>query len=137
LNIDAHTSFADLCYAVVEGIAFIHKYHIDFLKKSGLQAEVIRLTGGMSKSKVWTQIFADVVQIPVEIVDCNETGALGVAIAAGIGAGVYKNYEDAFDVAVKIKAPLQPNAALAATYSKRYAKWWELNKAMEIYWDRN
>lgn len=136
LNIDAHTSFADLCYAVVEGIAFIHKYHIDFLKKSGLQAEVIRLTGGMSKSKVWTQIFADVVQIPVEIVDCNETGALGAAIAAGIGAGVYKSYEDAFDVAVKIKNPLQPNAALAATYTKRYAKWWELNKAMEIYWDR-
>jgi len=136
LNIDAHTSFAELCYAVVEGVAFIHKYHIDFLRRSGLPAEVIRLTGGMSKSKVWTQIFADIVQIPVEIVDCDETGALGVAIAAGIGAGVYRDYEDAFAVAVKIKTPIQPNPALAETYTTRYKEWWQLNEAMESYWNR-
>lgn len=134
-NIDAHTSFADMCYAVVEGIAFIHKYHIDFLKKSGLPGTVIRLTGGMSKSKVWTQIIADVVQIPVEIVDCDETGALGVAIAAGIGAGVYKDYNDAFDCAVKIKTPIQPNLNLAEFYNKRYEEWWRLNKSMKTYWD--
>lgn len=134
-NIDAHTSFADMCYAVVEGIAFIHKYHIDFLKKSGLPVKVIRLTGGMSKSKVWTQIFADVVQIPVEIVDCDETGALGAAIAAGIGAGVYKDYNDAFDCAVKIKTPIQPNLALAENYNKRYEEWWRLNEAMEVHWN--
>lgn len=135
LQVDAHTSFAELCYAVVEGIAFIHKYHIDFLKTAGLPVDLIRLTGGMSKSRAWTQIFTDVMQIPVEIVDCDETGALGAALVAGIGAGLYKNYEEAFDCAVKIKTPMQPNPNLARSYGKRYEAWRRLNKAMESYWD--
>lgn len=42
-------------------------------------------------------------------VDCEETGAQGVAIAAGIGAGVYKDYEDAFEKAVKVKEPVLPD----------------------------
>lgn len=136
LNIDAHTSFANLCYAVVEGVAFIHKYHIDFLRNAGLPAHVVRLTGGMAKSRVWAQIFADVVQLPVEIVDCDETGALGVAIAAGIGAGVYQDYADAFGVAVKVRPALQPDTALAGIYHRRYAEWWQLNEDMESYWNR-
>jgi L-xylulokinase len=61
---------------------------------------------------------------------------LGVAIAAGIGAGVYRDYEDAFAVAVKIKTPIQPNPALAETYTTRYKEWWQLNEAMESYWNR-
>lgn len=135
IGIGQHTTFADMCYAVVEGIAFIHKHHIDFLRESGLPANVVRLTGGMSKSAVWAQIFADCVQLPVEVVNCDETGALGVAIAAGIGAGMYEDYEDAFEKAVKIKKPIRPDSAKAEAYHKRYAQWQRLNQALGVYWD--
>ena len=108
-NIEMNTSYADLCYSVAEGVAFIHKYHVDFLKNAGLPLRTIRLTGGIARSRVWNQIFANVLQVPIIGVDCEETGALGVAIAAGIGAGVYNDYEEAFTKAVKTKEPVLPD----------------------------
>ena len=44
--------------------------------------EVIRLTGGAARSAVWMQMFADIFQVPVEIPDGSELGALGAAVAA-------------------------------------------------------
>ena len=91
----------------------------------------------MAKSPVWTQIFADTMRLPVEIVECDETGAHGVAIVAGIGAGVYKNYEEAFARSVKLKPPVVPNPEKAAFYQKRYAEWQRLNRHLLQYWSEN
>ena len=68
-------------------------------------------------------------------VDCEETGAQGVAIAAGIGAGVYKDYEDAFEKAVKVKEPVLPDDSTFPIYEKRYKEWCRLNEIMKTYWD--
>lgn len=133
-NINTHTAYEDICYAVVEGIAFIHKFHIDFLIQSGLPATLIRLTGGMSKSDAWIQIFADTLQLPVETIDCDETGAHGVAIVAGIGAGIYESYEDAFKKSVKLKKIVLPDPDNADLYKKRYNEWHRLNEYLLKYW---
>lgn len=135
-NIGLETSYADICYSVAEGVTFIHKYHIDFLKKAGLTLKSIRLTGGTAKSKIWNQIFANVLQVPIVGVDCEETGALGAAIVAGIGAGVYGNYEEAFEKAVKVKEPIMPNQQTFSIYEKRYKEWSEINQIMMQYWDK-
>ena len=134
-NIDMSTSYAEICYSVAEGVAFIHKHHIDFLRNAGLPVKEIRLTGGTAKSHVWNQIFANVLQVPIVGVDCEETGAQGVAIAAGIGAGVYKDYEDAFGKAVKVKEPVLPDDSTFPIYEKRYKEWCRLNEIMKTYWD--
>ena len=134
-NIDQNTSYADICYAVAEGVAFIHKYHIDFLKDAGLPLDVIRMTGGIAKSKVWSRIFANVFQAPIEVVECEETGALGSAIAAGIGTGVYQNYEEAFEKAVKVKNRVMPDETTYRIYEKRYKEWTVLNQIMMQYWE--
>lgn len=136
LNVDLNTSYAEICYSVAEGVAFIHKYHVDFLKAAGLPLESVRLTGGTSKSRVWNQIFANVLQTPVIGVECEETGALGSAIAAGIGAGIYRDYEDAFKKAVKVKEPIMPDESTYPVYEKRYKEWTEINNIMMQYWDR-
>ena len=73
--------------------------------------------------------------LPVEVVECDETGAHGVAIVAGIGAGVYKNYEEAFARSVKLKPRILPNAEKAAFYQKRYAEWQRLNQHLLRYWE--
>ena len=135
-NIDLNTSYGDMCYAVAEGVAFIHKYHVDDLKKSGLPLKVIRLTGGIARSSVWSQIFADVLRAPVEGVECEETGALGAAITAGIGAGVYIDYEDASEKAIKVKAPVMPDETVWPVYKKRYDEWSGLNNLMKQYWEK-
>lgn len=134
-NIDQNTSYADICYSVAEGVAFIHKYHVDFLRNAGLPIKVIRLTGGIARSKVWNQIFANVLQVPIEGVDCEETGALGVAIAAGLGAGVYGSYEEAFEKAVKVTDLIMPDESTYLVYEKRYKEWTRLNEIMMTYWN--
>lgn len=134
-NINSNTSYADMCYSVAEGVAFIHKYHIDFLKESGLPAKTVRLTGGIARSRIWGQIFADILELPIEVVDCDETGALGVAIAAGIGAGIYSDYEEAFKSSVKIKEPIMPDEKKFPVYRERYREWSKLNELMKVYWD--
>ncbi len=134
-NIDQNTSYAEICYAVAEGVAFIHKYHIDFLKAAGLPLKSIRFTGGTSKSPVWNQVFANVLQTPISGVDCDETGALGVAIVAGIGAGVYKDYEDAFACAVKIKDPVMPDESTYKVLEEKYKTWTRINEIMTAYWN--
>ncbi len=135
MNIDQGTTYADLCYAVAEGCAYIHKYHVDFLKNAGLPLKEIRLTGGTARSKVWNQIFANVLQVPIVGVDCEETGALGSAIAAGIGAGVYGSYEEAFEKAVKTLPPVMPDVTTFPVYDRRYAEWTKLNEILKLYWD--
>ena len=136
LNIDTNTTYADICHAVAEGVAFIHKYHVDFLKAAGLPLKSIRLTGGTARSKVWNQIFANVLRVPMVGVDCDETGALGAAIAAGIGAGVYSSYEEAFEKAVKVKDPVLPDESTFELYDRRYKEWTRINEVLTAYWDR-
>lgn len=134
-NIDQNTSYADICYSVAEGVAFIHKYHVDFLRGAGLPAKTIRLTGGIARSKVWNRILANVLQVPIVGVACEETGALGSAIVVGIGVGIYKDYEEAFAKAVKVKEPVMPDKSTFPIYEKRYKEWGRLNELMMTYWD--
>ncbi len=135
MNVDSNTSYEELCYAVAEGCAFIHKYHIDILRNADLPLTEVRLTGGTARSKVWNQIFANVLQVPIVGVDCEETGALGSAIAAGIGAGVYKDYDDAFAKAVKILPPIYPDETTYPVYEKKYKEWSMLNEILMKYWE--
>ncbi|WP_326512436.1 FGGY-family carbohydrate kinase [Clostridium intestinale] len=134
-NIDQNTSYAEIAYSIVEGVAFMHRQHINFLKNSGCEAKVIRLTGGVARSKVWARVFADVLELPIEVVDCEEVGALGVAITAGVGAGLYDSYEDAFKKAVRIRKPFMPNIDTFDIYGKRFREWERLIEIMKIYWN--
>lgn len=134
-NIDQNTTYAELAYALAEGVAFMHRYHIRFLRDSGCKADVVRLTGGIAKSQVWARIFADIIELPIETVDCNEVGALGCAITAGVGTGLYKSYEEAFEQAVKINLPVTSHSENFELYEKRYQNWSRLIEIMNIYWN--
>ncbi len=134
-NIDQNTSYGEMVYAVAEGIVFLHKWHIDFLRKEGCMINLARLTGGIAHSGEWAQLFADILQIPVEVVESDEVGALGSAITAGIGAKVYEDYQDGFQHAVRIKERFEPSAEHAEGFAERYKEWERLMNALMSYWD--
>ncbi|MCD5994501.1 xylulokinase [Pseudomonas sp. CDFA 602] len=73
---------ANLCRAVVEGTTFGLRYGLDLLRASGIKSERIRLIGGGSKSGVWRQIVADIMNTPVICTQYAEAAALGAAIQA-------------------------------------------------------
>ena len=73
---------ANLCRAVVEGTTFGLRYGLDLLRHNGLQSLRICLIGGGSKSPVWRQIVADIMDTPVICTEQSEAAALGAAIQA-------------------------------------------------------
>jgi L-xylulokinase len=126
---------AHLLRALYEGVVFGHLSHIEKLRAAGGQINAARLAGGGSRSKVWSQMFADTIQVPMEVPDGNELGARGAAITAGIGAGIYKNYLEAVQEAVKVVRVHEPDPANTPHYLARYAEYQRLVDVMSEPWE--
>lgn len=107
--------------AVYEGIVFSHLTHVKKLLLNHKIPESIRLSGGAAKSSVWVQMFADALQIPIDTVQDKELGAQGAAMAAGIAAGLYKDYREAVSRMVHITDRVMPRPEYKNIYEKKYA----------------
>ncbi len=125
---------AHLLRALYEGVVFGHLSHIEKLRAAGAQINTARLAGGGSRSPVWSQMFADTIQVPMEVSDGNELGARGAALAAGIGAGIYRDYAEAVQEAVSVVRVHEPAFANTPLYLARYAEYERLIKAMQAPW---
>jgi len=108
-----------LLRAVYEGVVYTHNSHIDKLRRAGVDVQAARLTGGGARSRVWGQMFADALHIPMEVVTGDEMGARGAAMCAGIGAGVYRDYADAAAQVVRVEHRYTPNTARLPYYQAR------------------
>lgn len=109
--------------AVMEGITNEMRDIVEAQKLAGVKFTAIRLTGGATKSRMWNQMMADSFKVPIQILQTSETGCLGAALYAGVGAGVYKDYKEAADSAVKISEEYEPNPANFAAYDAAYERW--------------
>lgn len=116
--------------AVYEGIVFSHLTHVRKLLLNHEIPASIRLSGGAARSKVWVQIFADVLQIPIDTISDKELGAQGAAIAAGIAAGIYKDYGEAVRRTVHITDRVMPRPEFKAVYEQKYAAYQGVIKAL-------
>jgi len=125
---------AHLLRALYEGVVFGHLSHIEKLRAAGGQINTARLAGGGSRSSVWSQMFADTIQVPMEVSDGNELGARGAALAAGIGTGIYRDYAEAVGEAVSVVRVHEPIAANTPLYLARYAEYERLTRVMQTPW---
>jgi len=123
LGLESRHTRDDVMRAVYEGCIFSHNTHLQRLYAFRAKPEVIRLTGGASRSAVWVQMFADIFQVPVEIPDGSELGALGAAVAAAVACGLYPSYEAAVAAMTRVARRHEPNPALRDVYAARYAKY--------------
>lgn len=125
-GINLGTTKADLAEAVLEGICFEMK---DILKMNEALYEknvnTIRLCGGVAKSPYWCQMFADIFERPIELIEVTELGCLGAAMCAGIGAGLFENPSDAVDKCVHVKETYTPNPDNISVYRDAFDKWFE------------
>jgi len=113
----------EILRAIYEGIAFSHKTHIEKLSTYRRLPSTARLSGGAARSPVWVQIFADVLGLSVEVNHSTETGALGAALCAGVGAGLFGSFESAVDRMVHISAAVHPVPKNVEIYRKKFAEY--------------
>ena len=82
-------------------------------------------TGGAANGSLWAQILADVLNVPVRVPHIKESTALGAAICAGVGVGLYSSLTEGTRLA-RFDAEIAPNAVSAATYDRLYDQWREV-----------
>ncbi|NSW52412.1 MAG: carbohydrate kinase [Anaerolineae bacterium] len=122
--------------SVYEGIAFSHRYHLEKLLATRNQPVAgIRLAGGVAKSKVWTQMFADVMQLPIEVADVNEAGALGCAMAAAVATGEYRDLPAAAAAMCALQPPVLPNPENLPIYQQKYALYRKVIDGLSSVWN--
>ena len=128
-----HTK-ADLIRAVMEGVSYGLKDSLDILDGMGVRPDSMLLTGGGAKSSFWRQVLADVFDCPVQTIKSSEGPALGVAILAGVGAGVYESVESACEKLVKPADVFEPNRQNAAVYARYHKLYQQLYPALKDSW---
>jgi L-xylulokinase len=123
-----------LLRSIFEGVMFEHRRHIEVLAKAGVTFSTAALSGGGSRSPHWSQMFADGLGVPVTVAETKETGALGAAIAAAIGAGLYQSESEAVRAMTRPARSFLPDATRRSHYDRRYAIWTRLTAAVDPIW---
>jgi L-xylulokinase len=108
--------------------------HIQKLLKFRAKPEVIRIAGGAAKSDVWVQMFADVLQIPIEITRGSELGAMGAAICAGVGSGIFESLDEGVAQMVQVIKRVEPDRTKKEMYTKKYNLYHKAIQAMNSFW---
>lgn len=120
--------------AIFEGVMFEHRRHIDVLSTAGVVIERAALSGGGSRSPHWPQMFSDGLGMPITVAEARETGALGAVIGAGIGVGIFADYEAGVAAMTRPRQTFSPDPAKKAFYDARYAAWLDLTARMRGFW---
>ena len=94
---------------------------MEILRGMNVTSEEIVACGGGGSSPLWRQMLADLYGCPVATLAVDEGPALGAAILAGVGAGVYADVAEAADALVRPAGAQQPDAAAHAAYQPYFA----------------
>ncbi len=128
---------ADLCQAVLEGLAFVLRANAEQVAAVVAQAESLQygMTGGLTRSPFWAQRVADVLGAPVRVSEIPEGTALGAAVCAGVAAGLFANLAEGAERLARVRT-VYPNEENARTYDALYGEWKEVRALLADGHDR-
>ena len=95
LGLTTATSSADLYRACMEGVAYEMRINYEALYGSGIHFKKLHATGGGARSKLWMQMKADVLNLPITALKTADAGTVGSAMLTGIAVGLFPDLEDA------------------------------------------
>ncbi len=121
----------DFVRAVMEGVVYSLRDCLEIIKDMGVGISEVRASGGGGKSKLWRQMQADVFGSDIVTINSSEGPALGVALLAGVGTGVYKNVAEACEATIKVKTVQKADMELNARYTQYYEIYRRLYRSLK------
>lgn len=109
--------------SIYEGTAFGTRLILEALSDKNFKVKKMFAGGGGAQSKLWLQIHADVCQTPIFLTEEPESMALGAAMCAAIGAGIYKDFEEAASKMIKVTTQIVPNKNNKEVYDFYFDKY--------------
>ena len=125
-----HTKF-DMLRSVMEGVVFAQRQCLDIHREMGIEFNEIYATGGGAASSLWRQMIADIFDLPVVTIQNREGPALGAAILAGVGTGLYPSIPEACKRIIKPNTPQLPIAENTKSYTPYYKLFCDLYPGMK------
>ena len=118
-GLDPSMNDGELARAFMEGNAFGVRKILGLMTNLGVAPESCRLTGGCADSRVYSQIFADVLEVPIERIGEADTATLGMAMAGAYAEGLAPDIRT-FKDRVSIRGTQRPDADLSAHYERAF-----------------
>lgn len=120
LGVSLINNHDDFIRSILEGVSFSLKNCLDIIEDMNVNIHDIRVSGGGAESEVWRQILSDIFGYSLTTVKASEGPALGVAILAAVGTGIYPSVEDACNKIIKGQDKVTPNKDTHEEYMKVY-----------------
>ncbi len=126
----------DLLRAVLEGVVYSQRDSVEILREMGVSIGEMMACGGGGTSPLWRQMLADTYNCPVKTVRSKEGPALGAAILAGVGAGLYPSVQAACDTMIHTNPAQPPIPEHVPQYERYYQLYHSLYPALKESYQR-
>jgi len=121
--------------AIMEGVCFDLRQTLELVQKQGARIDQIRTIGGGAKSELWSQIKADIYCKPVITFKALEGGALGAAILAGVGVGMFEDEKSAAEEMTSIYREYKPQKENSHIYNQLFKIFKNLHDVVQLYFE--
>lgn len=130
IGLTTATTAADIYRACMEGVAYEMRLNYEALAGSGIRFTKLNATGGGAKSKVWMQMKADVLNLPITALKTVDAGTVGSAMLTGVAAGLFADLNDAAKHMVEETETYFPRPEMHEQYMKIYRRYKKLYGAV-------
>jgi xylulokinase len=131
-GLDASMGAPEMARAVLEGVAYSVRLLFGALEaSSGVRTEKLHHAGGGARSDLWCQIRADVLDRVIERKADLDSGVVGAAILAGIGAGLFASLEDGARRLVRTDRIFEPAVARRGRHDEGFARYQDLYRRLK------
>jgi xylulokinase len=114
----------------MEGTSFDVRKNMDVFSEMGLAPSELRLTGGGCRSLIWSQILADACNVPCIRPKYEESTAVGAALLASVGAGLFNDVSKAANEFIQVKDELSPDKEISSRYEQIMAIYTKLYETL-------
>jgi xylulokinase len=122
--------------SMLEGTAFAMRHNLEIARKAGVSVREIRSVGGGARSRLWCQIKANILGVPVAVPEAAVGAAFGGAVLAGMGTGLYPDVQSALRGMIRLKQIYDPDLEHAWRYARQYALFRSIYEHLKDDFDR-
>ncbi len=122
---------AHLIRAVMEGVGFALHHNLATAAETGAEVGALNSVGGASNSEVWCQIKADITGKPLRVPYSDQATTLGAALVAGVGVGLYPDFESAVSRTVRFQRAYTPDPERHRLYQSYFSLYLELYQRLK------
>ncbi|MGE4485000.1 MAG: L-fuculokinase [Oscillospiraceae bacterium] len=130
IGLTAANTVSDIYLACLEGVAYEMRLNMEKLAGAGIRFGALRATGGGANSKLWMQMKADILNIPIVTLSAVDAGAAGCAMLTGIAVGCFRDLDDAARRMVRERDAFYPRKEQHEQFMKVYERYRRLYDAV-------